>query len=534
VNAPEVLRGRLRLARSSFRGSTSGRRHSGWRDLTVAGAFAFVSTAALAGLFDRMALTHVPVADAAAVLGLALTAAFIGLAVFDLQQAVSTLVLDSDLTLLRVAPIGPRALAALKLFDAMPPTGLLTLVLVAPAIIAFARAYPLPAWVWLPMPIAVLALWMMPLATGMSVAMPLLRRVPARLARETLAVFATGALVLLWVAQAFVLPRAIEHSGDFAAPLVALARAWSTMGVWLPPFWLARVMGDAAAGATAARATAPLLALLTVAAGTLALYLTVARHQLERALEPFGHAAGTTRTGSADTRIEPARGIVRAVIRRDALLIRREWSVLVDVVVACVLWVMVPLAAMPLSAGLAPLAGPMLTSLAVGLGYEVGGRSVPFERRSLAWIALAPIPPTRWLIAKMTGAALFSVPILLVAAVSIGIGLRPPPALFGASLLITLSALVASLSLGVWTGIRYGDPEWVNPRGMLVLRGRLLSGFALIVQVGFWIGLLWLASPPEGPVRPLLLPVAPVAGLIAAWLGVALSRDELRHFVAPA
>jgi hypothetical protein len=533
VIAAEVLRGRLRIARSAFRASADGHRRGAWRDLLVAGAFAFVSTLALGGLFGRMALTHVSAADAAAVLGLALTAAFAGLAVFDLQQAVSALVLDSDLTLLRAAPIGPRALATLKLFDALPPTGLLTLVLVGPAVLAFARAYPLPVWIWLPLPIAILALWLIPMALGMSVALPLIRSVPARLARESLAVLATGALVLLWVTQAFVLPRAIERSGDFAAPLVALARAWSTIGVWLPPFWLSRVLGDAASGATAS-AAAPLLGLVALAAGSLGLYLAIATRQIERAQEPFASASGATHTRRTSDRIEPARGVVRALIARDARLIRREWPVLVDVVVACVLWVIVPLAAMPLNRGLGPLAGPMLTTLAVGLGYEVGGRSVPFERRSLAWIALAPIRPGRWLVAKMAGAALFSLPILLVAAVCVAIGLRPAPATFAAALLITLSALVASLALGVWTGIRYGDPEWVSPRAMLALRGRLIAGLALILQIGLWLVLLWLAAPPGGAMHPALLALAPIAGMLAAWLGVALAKSELRRFEPPA
>jgi hypothetical protein len=520
VIATEVLRGRLRIARSSSRASV------------VAGFFALASTLALGALFERMALGHVPAADAAAVLGLALTAAFVGLAVFDLQQAVTALVLDSDLELLRAAPIGPRALAALKLFDALPPTGLLTLVLVAPAIAAYARAYPLPLWAWLPLPLAVLALWLIPLALGMSIALPLMRSVPARRARESLAVFATGALVLLWVAQAFVLPRAMEGSADFAAPLVALARAWGGVAGWLPPFWLARVLGGAASGAGAMAAAGPLVALVTLAAGSLALYLAIATRQLERVLEPFSSSAAA-HASHTSARIEPERGVVRAVIARDARLIRREWPVLVDVVVACVLWVMLPLAAMPLNHGLGPLAGPMLVTLAVGLGYEVGGRSVPFERRSLAWIAMAPIRPVRWLVAKMTGAALFSIPILLLAAVMIGVALHPAPALLAAALLITMSALIASLSLGVWTGIRYGDPEWVNPRAMLVVRGRLLSGLGLILQIGLWVALLWLAAPPEGAMHPRLLVLAPIAGFIAAWLGLSLSKTELRRFEPP-
>ncbi|MFI5372481.1 MAG: hypothetical protein ACHQ52_13055 [Candidatus Eisenbacteria bacterium] len=543
-----VLRGRLLLARASFRRSRDGRRHGAWRDLVVVGLFSLVSGIALAALFERLALTHVSAADAAAVLGLALTAAFVGLSVFDLQQAVSALVLDSDLALLRAAPLGPRALAALKLLDALPSTAILTLVLVVPALAAFARAYPLPASAWLPIPIAVLALWLIPLGIGMSVALPIVRRVPPRLARETLAVFATSSLLLLWVTQAFVMPHAIERATDFASPLVGLAREWDARGGFMPPFWLSHALGVAATHAVAApgaEATSPAASLVAwwasarlamVALLAMALYLAVAGSQLEAVLDALAHGtarSGARRGAAVRARLEPAGGLVRALLARDARLIRRDWAVLLDVLVACLLWVLVPLATLPLDRGLAPLAGPMLVTLAVGLGYEVAGRSVPYERRSLAWVKLAPVEPARWLFAKLAGAALFSLPILLFATLAIAMALRPSGAVLAAALVVTVSALATSLSLGIWTGLRYGDPDWVNPRAMLVTRGRLLAGLGLLAQATAWVALAWVAAPPVGPTHPGRALVAPVVALAVTWLGVAMSMAELRRYEPP-
>ncbi len=534
MNLAGVLRGRWRLAAASFRTSRDGRRGGGWRDLIVVGLFAGLSWFALARLFERLALDQVPAADAARVLGMALTAAFIGLSVFDLHQAVSALVLDSDLELLRAAPLTPRVLALLKLFDALPSTGVLTAMLVAPALLGYARAYPLPAWAGALLPLAVLALWLTPLAFGMSVALPLVRRLPALRVRESLAVIATASLMVLWLLQAFVLPRVTEQVAGLSAPLVALGRAWDhAFGVLLPPFWLTRALGAATApgGDTLPLALA-VGSLVLVALVGLALYLVVATHQLEPVLRALAESAapGRNARGGGAAAFVPMRGVVRALLARDARLIRRDWAVLVDVVVACLLWVLVPLATLPLTQGLAPIAGPMLVSLAVGLGYEVAGRSVPFERRGLAWLKLSPQPPARWLFAKLSGAALFSLPILVFATVAITLALRPAPALLATALMVTLSALVSSMALGIWTGVRFGDPEWVNPRAMLRLRGRLIAAFGLVFQIIGWVVLLWLAAPPTGTPRPLLGLLAPVAAVTIAALALALTRRELERF----
>ena len=298
-----VLRGRLRLFAASFRTSRDGRRGGGWRDLLFVGLFAALSWLALTRLFERLALEQVAAVDAARVLGLVLTAAFVGLAVFDLHQAVSALVLDSDLALLRAAPITPRVLAAHKLADALPATGVLTVVLVGPALAGFARAYPLPGWSGALLPLAVIALWLLSLTFGMSVALPLVRRLPALRVRESLAVIATASLMLLWLMQAFVLPRVTEQVSGLVAPLVGLGRAWdAALGLVLPPFWLARALGGAAlAGAGAEGATATWRLAGTIAmlaaftAAGLALYLVTATRQLEPLLQSLARKSQEVR-----------------------------------------------------------------------------------------------------------------------------------------------------------------------------------------------------------------------------------------------
>src|SRR5205085_11823710 len=70
----------------------------------------------------------------------------------------------------------------------------------------------------------------------------------------------------------------------------------------------------------------------------------------------------------------------------------------------------------------------MLLALTVGLGYEVAARSIPIERRGIAWSRLAPVRAHAWIAAKLAGTGLLSFAILAVAAVStafaLGIGGR--------------------------------------------------------------------------------------------------------------
>src|SRR6185503_2902021 len=122
------------------------------------------------GLFGSLATAGTSAEESAVALAWLLSGALIGLLVFDLQEAVSTLVADTDLELLRRAPIAPTTLFLIKFIDAFPRTSFLLVVLVVPAVIAYHLFYALPLWMWLLFPVLILALWAIPLGLGNVVA----------------------------------------------------------------------------------------------------------------------------------------------------------------------------------------------------------------------------------------------------------------------------------------------------------------------------------------------------------------------------
>jgi hypothetical protein len=161
------------------------------------------------------------------------------------------------------------------------------------------------------------------------------------------------------------------------------------------------------------------------------------------------------------------------------------------------------------------MASVMLASLAVGLGYEVAARSVPFERRAATWMQLAPVAPGRWIFAKLLSASALSLPLLLAAWLSVGWALGLPAADRLAALDVGLGAFTLATGLGVWAGTRFGDPRWTNPRGMLTLGGRLVASALMLAQVALW-SLIALALPG------MLSPTACLIGDLVLLPGAAL------------
>jgi hypothetical protein len=183
------------------------------------------------------------------------------------------------------------------------------------------------------------------------------------------------------------------------------------------------------------------------------------------------------------------------MLLKDARLFGRDWAVLGDVVTAALLWTLLPVVAGPVHRAPTTLvARAMMLALTVGLGYEVGARAVPFEREGLAWCRLAPVRAMRWNLVKLAGGAVISLPLVLIAALTIRFAL-PLGWLDWAEVLTTaVAALTVALCLGLWTGWKFGDPAWTNPRAMLTLNGRLIASFLLIVQAGIWFTLMVLAD----------------------------------------
>jgi hypothetical protein len=195
-------------------------------------------------------------------------------------------------------------------------------------------------------------------------------------------------------------------------------------------------------------------------------------------------------------------------VTRDLRLFLRDWTVLGDVLTAALLWTLLPLiSARILTTTPALLVRAMLVALTVGLGYEIAARSVPFERRAIVWARLAPIDPLRWIAAKWLATAAMAFPIFLTVAAIVAWLVPLPGREWAGTLSMSFSALAVALSLGLYTGLVFGDPDWTNPRAMLTVTGRIVATGILLAQAAAWMA--WSAL---GWIRPL------AAGDWLVWL----------------
>ena len=534
MNVAGVLRGRIRQARNVLLGRSpaAGRTGRGRRaGVVLTLGFAVVLWFGLRAFFGHLAAGGLGAEEAAVLLSLLLAAGLAALLVFDLQEAVSVLLLDSDLELLRVAPLSPRSLFLLKLADALIATSTLILVFLAPALIAYGVIYRLPGWAWALIPVQLGALWTIPLGAGVALALLGVSRLPVRRARERLALLSTLTLTLAWLANAFLLPRLGGPDGSLPDSLARLAARPAGLAWASPTIWAARSLAAAARGDSAA---AVWNAAVLAGAGALALGFAawVAGHALEpaqlRVSTPAARRGGRARAVPCELPSRRRGGVHAAILRRDRLLFIRDWTVLTDVFTGSLLWTLLPLVAMPHRAAPEPwIVRSMLVTLAVALGYEVAARALPFERGGGAWLRLAPVPAGRWLAAKLAGATALALPLLLLAAVTLALAFRIPAAEWIGILSLALPALGLALALGLMNGAAFGDPAWTNPRAMLKLPGRLLASLLLILQVTLWIGLALAAHALRA-----LLPRALVLGgpaLLALGLAVLPLRAAARR-----
>jgi hypothetical protein len=458
---------------------------------TLAIVLASLVGVGLAGLFGQLAADGATASEAGVLLGLVLTASLGGLLIFDLHEAVSTLVADSDLELLRRAPISAVELFALKIVDAFPRTSLLLFVLGLPAMIAFHAFYPVPFWGWLAIPLELVSLWAIPLGLGIAAAITMLLAVPARRAREALGLLSTLTLFLLWFANSFLLPRLARGESDpiagFRSALMAAPQILRhAPGQWAADMLVAAVEGSKAdwiAGAAALVAAASLA--LMIAGWVASIHLEAAQSRIASGSAP--RAAGA-RVPTRRVVSSAKRSLIRATLARDALLLSRDWTVMGDVLTAAVLWTLLPLVGAPLyDVPAVALARAMLLTLTVGLGYEIAARAFPFERRGMAWMRLAPVAASRWVFAKWVASGAASLPLVLLAAASMAFGFHLAPRELVETLCIVLPALGLALVVGLWTGTRFGRPDWTSPRAMLSLGGRIAATLLLIAQAGFWL-----------------------------------------------
>jgi hypothetical protein len=214
---------------------------------------------------------------------------------------------------------------------------------------------------------------------------------------------------------------------------------------------------------------------------------------------------------------------------RDLKLFLRDWPVLGDVLTTSVLWTLLPLVAVPLGTFESPtIVRAMLLTLSVGLGYEIGARSLPFERRGAVWMRLAPVSPRRWATAKLASAGWIAIQLVAVAGVSLAFSARLGPGEWAAVAVVVLPALGLSVALGLWTGAAFGDPRWTNPRAVLTLGGRIVAAGLVIVQVAVWLVITMLheqTATADPPWLSLLL--SGLVALVLGWLALELLAQRL-------
>ena len=527
MNLRGVLLGRARALRNSLFGRRGAR--GPLVSLALLGLAAAIAHAGLAALFGALARAGATPAELRAALALLLDLALLGLLLFDLESVVATLILDRDLDLLRRSPLAPAAILGLKLLDALPRTALPLVVLALPALLAYAAVGAVPPAAWLAAPVVAALLWAIPLGAGVALTLALLARVPARRAREALGLVSSVAFAGLWLVNLLLVPRLAAAEGEPLDRVRALLSAAGEVLAWTPGGWAATLLG-AEAPAAAARAA---LALSAAAAASAALAALAAGRHLAPLL-------GAARTPARRARPRAGAGarahrgpFVLTVMGRDTKLFVRDWTVLGDVLTAALLWTLLPLVALPVR----PLDSPalvraMLLTLSVGLGYEIGARAIPLERRGAEWMRLAPIPARRWAAARLASAGGIALALVAVAGLSLGLSAGLAPLDWLALVATVVPAVALAVALGLWTGAAFRDPDWTSARVVLTLGGRLVAASLVVIQVAAWLAVTVYEQsiPTEHSLWVILFPSSAAVGLtLLAVAGISSQVNRLGY-----
>jgi hypothetical protein len=515
VNARALARTGWILARRSV--WFAGRPGPGALLLALTLGFAAASAVVFLACFGAAADAGVSRAAAERLLAWMFSLALLMLVLGDLHVVVAAAATDPDLERLRAAPLSSAQVLLWKLATTFPRTTPPVLAVALPAAVAFALTHggvPVAGLL-----LALLLLWLLPLALGTALALPLLHAVPGARLRESLALLATLAFVAGWLLNAFWIPRLPAGLDDLASVI----RAVPPPPEWWPATWAARaVAGEPAAALEATLACGLALLLAALAAASLATRLlgTVQARA----------AAAASRTSRA--RARPAGSLAVAFLRRDLALVARDWPGAVDALAGLALWLLLPLAVLPL-APLPPLvlARDMLIALSVSLGHDLAARALPLERDGLHWARVSPVGPARWVRHRALGVGLAGTCLVALALAVVGLALGLEPAAWLDAAVFGLASGASATATGLALGARFGDPSWTDPRAMLGAGGRALSAAALLLQATAWLGLAH-AVPAAGipPAVALLL----VAGAAVFTRGVlalaerALARREWR------
>lgn len=499
MSLARLLLWRLRLAWAGTRGRGGRRRILaalwaivvGW----VSFAAAWVWTHALLSSPDARELAPL------LVLGILHATLFLSL-LRDTAASLGHLFLSPDVPLLLAAPLSPRSAVALKGTEALADALGFPVVVALPVLLGYGAAVGAPPVYFLVAPFVLLALFGVTVGSGFLISLSLAPWVPAGRVRQwirgTLAIFYLGVWVLL------VLGTASRNAGwaeRFEPSHVASAESGWSLLQWSPSQWAGEAL-VAIAGRTSPLPDllrlAGLVAALLLALGLLAnLYPTA----WQRAQELSRHArrtaqparrARSSRTAPAGAKVDPrSKGIGPGLAlalpfgRRDAKLVVRDPNLIWDIALLLVMTSFLPLLVAPALADRPRwLVVPALLFFATELGYDLGSRAFPLERRALPCVLAAPVGPGALCVARIASWWVMGAGALVLAWAAVTVAFRLAPSHAVLLLLAAVFLLSGSLPAGLAVGIYMGKPDWRHPRQMLNLGGRLVLLALLLLLCG--------------------------------------------------
>ncbi len=415
-------------------------------------------------------------------------------------STLNTLFLSKDIELLFALPIRARTVFAAKLTEALFMAFAFVPLMFLPFLLAYGIAYRASFFYYPAIFLILGALLIWGSCFGLVLASFLVRILPARRANEILG----GVVSLAAVAFAFSFQLFDARLGDRPSsewvktenwkPLIEKGKVFLEGPLnYLPSGWAKQSLlwasgqGDSGAGS-----------FLLLIASAAALFLAVVL-SAEKIYEKGWLMAAPKR------RAAPAAVAVSAVsdekffspfwgiVKKDLLLIRRDFSQVIGILLMPVVMVFVPITA-SLRAKSAGGLGNMLPFLVVGLAgvmaLQNGLRIVPLDGLSMGQILASPLTKKSYVSSKLFLTGLMTTLELWVSALLLALFF--PIGLKNLLMALWLAIFIAASAgaVGVWIGTVFARWDWDRPNNMVTAGGVFALIGTMILLGGMWVGLL--------------------------------------------
>ncbi|MCR4437747.1 MAG: hypothetical protein QHJ34_01720 [bacterium] len=429
------------------------------------------------------------------VLAVLLFALLVALLLSGTTICIHILFVSQDLPLLLSAPIRRRTLFLYKLVEATVSNSSMFLMLGFPLLLSFGAAQN-AAWWYYPLMLAVATVFVaVPTSLSAMVALLAVHLLPVRRAQEVMSVALALVFLAVWTGMQL-LRSSLDASGPGGVTgLLALTR--SNLFAVTPAGWAATIIAGLLAGHwTSASLAAVLLAGSTAAMIVVSVALVdsiYARGVGKEEAAPLSRGSEVPSRRLA--RAGHAGSLFRAAFLRDARLLRREPTQLMQLVMLAAMMVVMTFILKRDTEGeqlsrlelLMPLIFVVLFSAMSTVG--IAARLIPLEGKAFYLTKIAPQRPTRLLAAKLSLAWLLGTTVALFGTVVVTILFAHPLSrglgAFGLASLVCLG----TGGLGLLLGAYFADFDWESPKRMITVGGGLLSAVVPLVYLALLGGL---------------------------------------------